>query len=381
MAKILIGKYEATIYPEGNGWTGAISLGFNPDGTRKRLKRKGKTKKEVKEKLVKAVEELDKGVKPERDYTVEKAANDFLIHLAKQGKSDATMKSYRGLVKKHIINRIGRTDLTELTADNVDDWLDERAEVTSTHTLLIVHGLLKRLIRYAQRRSRVTQNVATLVDTPPGKKAGRKSQSLNLEQATKLLGVAQHPKHRFGAYTILALVTGLRTEELRALTWSDVDLKKKVVYVVRAERHGGDTKTPESRRGLAIANIGVDALSALRTRQAAERLAAGEAWQDLNLVFCKEDGSPYTADDARYWFRKVTKAADLGERWAPRELRHTFVSIISDHGLAIEKISDLVGHSNTTTTETVYRFQLRPVINEGAEQMNVIFASKITKLA
>ncbi|MET8000582.1 hypothetical protein [Nonomuraea glycinis] len=30
MAKILIGKYEATIYPEGDGFTGAISLGFGP---------------------------------------------------------------------------------------------------------------------------------------------------------------------------------------------------------------------------------------------------------------------------------------------------------------------------------------------------------------
>lgn len=42
--KIIIGKYEATIYPEGNGYTGAISLGFDATGKRQRVKRKGRTR-------------------------------------------------------------------------------------------------------------------------------------------------------------------------------------------------------------------------------------------------------------------------------------------------------------------------------------------------
>ena len=46
--KIIIGKYEATIYPEGRGYTGAISLGFDAVGRRLRVKRKGRTKAEVK---------------------------------------------------------------------------------------------------------------------------------------------------------------------------------------------------------------------------------------------------------------------------------------------------------------------------------------------
>ncbi len=45
--KIIIGKHEATIYPEGHGYTGAISLGFDATGRRRRVKRKGRTKTEV----------------------------------------------------------------------------------------------------------------------------------------------------------------------------------------------------------------------------------------------------------------------------------------------------------------------------------------------
>ena len=51
MSKILIGDYQATIYPEGDGFTGAISLGFDGKGKRQRIKRKDRTQAAVKDKL------------------------------------------------------------------------------------------------------------------------------------------------------------------------------------------------------------------------------------------------------------------------------------------------------------------------------------------
>lgn len=117
---------------------------------------------------------------------------------------------------------------------------------------------MRRSIRLAQRRDKVDRNIAQLVDTPQGKKPTRRSRSLSFKQVTKLLRAAQDPQHRLGAYVILAIVTGLRTEELRALTWTDVDLKKKIVYVLRSDRDGGDTKTKKSRRGLSMADIAID---------------------------------------------------------------------------------------------------------------------------
>ena len=64
--------------------------------------------------------------------------------------------------------------------------------------------------------------------------------------------------------------------------------------------------------------------------------------------------------------------AGIGEDWTPRELRHTFVSIMSDNDVPIETIADLVGHRTTIVTQTVYRHQLRPVIETGATAMNSI---------
>lgn len=92
------------------------------------------------------------------------------------------------------------------------------------------------------------------------------------------------------------------------------------------------------------------------------------------LVFVTATGRQVDKDTVRRAFRKVTAAAGLNPReWTPRELRHTFVSVLSDNEIPIEKISDLVGHSDTTTTETIYRFQIRPVVLDGAEAMDRIF--------
>ncbi|MFJ8081924.1 hypothetical protein ACIQ6Y_15060 [Streptomyces sp. NPDC096205] len=50
------------------------------------------------------------------------------------------------------------------------------------------------------------------------------------------------------------------------------------------------------------------------------------------------------------------------------------MSLLSDHGIPLERIALLVGHSSQATTEAVYRKQLRPVITQGAEAMDDIIA-------
>ena len=66
-------------------------------------------------------------------------------------------------------------------------------------------------------------------------------------------------------------------------------------------------------------------------------------------------------------FRPVIKAAGLNPAdWTPRELRHSFVSLLPDNGMSLEEIADLSGHSGTSITETVYRRQVRAALLNGA---------------
>jgi integrase len=246
----------------------------------------------------------------------------------------------------------------------------------------IAHNALTRAIRHAEGRDLVRRNVAALVDSPKGQ-VGRPSQALTLDQAQKLLKTSGDLKtYRLGAYVSLCLLTGMRTEEARALTWEHVDLDGQPdaspalppsVAVWRSVRQHGDTKTRKSRRTLALPQASVDALRAHRVVQGADRLAAGSAWQDHGLVFSSRIGTPLDAANIRRQFREITDAAGLGRGWTPQELRHTFVSLLSASGTPVEEIARLAGHSSTRTTEVIYRRELRPVLTRGAEAMDAIF--------
>ena len=98
-------------------------------------------------------------------------------------------------------------------------------------------------------------------------------------------------------------------------------------------------------------------------------------WQDLNLVFCHEDGSMYTSRGLNWHFSKMTKKAGIGH-WHAHEGRHTAVSIMSSNGVPIQEISDTVGHKSTHVTETVYRHVIVPAIRGGATVMDGVFGDE-----
>jgi integrase len=119
--------------------------------------------------------------------------------------------------------------------------------------------------------------------------------------------------------------------------------------------------------------MAVEALRGLLDSQADERLLAYDRWQDTGLVFTTHLGTALDAGNVRKMFKRACTAAGIGDGWTPRELRTSFVSLMSHHGVSIEEIARLAGHASTRTTEVVYRRELRPVITTGAEIMDEVF--------
>jgi integrase len=352
-------------------WRGVVSLGFDADGKRIRRKVSGKTRTEAKDKLKGLHSELDAGVRPVAGYTMDMAVADWLGE-GLPGRAAKTVEVY-GDALGPALAVIGRIPLRDLTVQDVRTALAKMAATHSTPTLQKAHNCLTRALRHAEGRDLVRRNVSALVDTPRGRE-GRPSRALTVEQAAALLEAAEDS--RLHAYIVLCLLTGVRSEEARALTWDHVDLEAGTVSVWRSVRAHGDTKTMRSRRTLRLPEMAVEALGVQRRRQAEERANAGELWQEHGLVVTTTVGTAYESHNLRRDFRRVTAAAGLGNRWVPKELRTSFVSMMSYQGVPVEEIARLAGHASSRTTEVIYRRELRPVITTGAEVMDQIFQPK-----
>jgi integrase len=352
-------------------WRGVVSLGFNADGKRIRRKVSGRTRTEVRDKLKALHSELDAGVRTAHGYTVRKAVADWLAE-GLPGRTVKTIDVNKDALEP-VLAAIGTIPLHDLSARDVQVALAKMAATHATRTVQKAHNCLTRAIRHAEARDLVRRNVSALVSTPRGQE-GRPSQSLTMEQASALLVAAQ--KSRLNAYITLCLLTGVRSEEARALTWDHLDLETGTVSVWRSVRAHGDTKTERSRRTLKLPALVVEAFREHRQQQARDRANAGAMWQEHGLVFTTTVGTPLESHNLRRDFRKVTKAAGIGERWVPKELRTSFVSMMSHQGVPVEEIARLAGHSSSRTTEVVYRRELRPVITTGAEVMDQIFQPK-----
>jgi integrase len=301
-------------------WIATVTLGYTPAGKRIVRKGSGKSKTEAKKKLNQLLRDYEDGLAVASGaYTVEQAVRDWLA-FGLNGKAAGTISKNTFFAEFHVIPALGSRKLRDLSAEDVDKWLTEKAAVLSTSTLLSVRSILRRAVSRAQARDKVKRNVVLLCDAPKGQE-GRPSKALTLAAAEPLLRAAEADTSSVGMYIVVSLLIGARTEELRALTWSHVDLIGDTaatppipphVMVWRSVRVGGDTKTRKSWRTLALPGRCVGGLCSHRERQAAVRAAAGARWRGHDLVFASEVGTELDAANVRRGFRRIAQRAGLG---------------------------------------------------------------------
>ena len=95
------------------------------------------------------------------------------------------------------------------------------APTLSTRTLQELRSILSRAVDRAMARDLVRRNVVDLAEVPQGR-AGRRSKSLTPGQVDAMLTLTG--PDRLHHYIVVSLLTGARTEELRALRWEHVHL-------------------------------------------------------------------------------------------------------------------------------------------------------------
>jgi integrase len=163
----------------------------------------------------------------------------------------------------------------------------------------------------------------------------------------------------------IAISSGLREAELIGLRWADIDLQKRTLSVTgqiqRRRQPDGKTrlvrlppKSKRSERTIPLSESLIAILKAHKKRILEERLRAGTAWRDHDLLFPTANGTPRDSATLRAHFKALLEPAGLPKTTRFHDLRHTAASLMLDDGATIADMSAILGHSSPAITARIY---------------------------
>jgi integrase len=273
----------------------------------------------------------------------------------------STCRYYTRYVRYHLLTsdlarkplaRLEAADLRQLYADKLASGLSS----TSVHHL---HATIHVALNQALDDGKVARNVAALIgrSNRPKVRSREMTTIADGDQPARFLDAAQG--ERLEALLVLAVTTGMRQGELRALRWKDVDLDRRVLAVTGSvtgtARAAMTIGTPKSgkTRSVALGAVTVTALREHRRRQVEEQLLIGSERKDQGLVFCTEFGEFLPTNTMVLLLHRVLARAGL-PRIRFHDLRHTAATLMLANGVHPKIVSEMLGHSTTAITLDLY---------------------------
>jgi integrase len=361
-----------------NRWVAMLSL---PDGTRRKRTAIKKSDAHTLLRKMHVDVDVDGGICDQKSRFGDLSSLWCVKVLEARQMAPATRAAKRWALGR-LDSELLRTRLVDLTPDRIEEALASMAaDGLGRESLIKIRSVARQICKFGEGRDLMRKNPVPMVELPADLPASKEGRSLTEAQAMVLLEVAS--KHRLRALWLVMLTLGLRPGEAAALQWASVDLKEGNLHVRhnlrkvdRSFEITEELKTKKSKRSLSMPPVLIDVVHKHERIQVTERSKAGEAWDRgwPDLVFTSVSGTPLDPSNLRRTFKRLTVSAGLGE-WSPNELRHSCVSILSESGVPLERIADLVGHDGTRMTAKTYRHVVTPSIDAAAGPMEELFGS------
>jgi integrase len=186
------------------------------------------------------------------------------------------------------------------------------------------------------------------------------------------------------AFYLMALTTGARLGELQALKWNALDLAGRHVQIVATyqgmkdgEPVFGERKTAGSRRNVRLSTVVTESMRRHKAAQLEKRLLVGQHWQDYGLVFSTSTGRPLDGNNlrTRSFARLLTRAGLPPMRF--HALRHAAATLLMAEGVPIKVISEVLGHSDVTTTLRIYAHALPTAQDQAAAVWDRLYGGAV----
>ena len=337
-------------------------------------------KKDADERHAEIRVDVRKGIHTARSksITVAQAAEDWIKAVELDGREASTVAQYRQHAH-HINERIGNRKLANLTTPLINKFRDDLLEGGLSRAMARkVLSSLKSLLKDAQRRGNVAQNVALSVKQIDADKRGegRLETGIDIPTTEEIRALIAALSDRWRPLFLTAIFTGLRSSELRGLRWRDVDLKGGELHVrQRADRYNEIGK-PKSKAGNRTVPLGPMVLNVLREWKV--RCPKSE----LGLVFPTSRGRIYLHNNIVRALKATMLAAGLtDDNGEPKytglhALRHFYASWCINpvdrggQGLPPKVVQVRLGHSSIVMTMDTYGHLFPPGEDESKRLAN-----------
>lgn len=359
-------------------WEARITLGTNP-GTGKPMRKSiyGKSQREVRQKMQKALVEVDEGIYTEQSkITLKQWMETWLAEFTGDVK-DSTRTSYRQHMNNHIIPALGAVKLSELTPAACQKFINDLSRVKglSAKTVKNVHGVLHHALKQAVRLGYMRMNPTEACTLPRIEKA--KIEPLDAPEIKRLLDVLGDDV--YSDVLRVDIFTGMREGEILGLQWSCVDFDRGTITIekqlsrprVKGEEYRFTSLKNDKPRTVQPAPFVMQILKRQRRRQAEQRIQAGGAWDDCgfpDLVFTSETGKYLNYTIVLRHLKKALEVAGLPEKRF-HDLRHTYAVSSLQAGDDVKTVQENLGHHTAAFTLDQYGHVTESMRQASAQRM------------
>jgi integrase len=342
-------------------WCGAVRY---PGGRRKVVYKK------TKRQATAAVQEMLKEVAKQNPVVDESLTLENYLKLWLEAigttRAPRTLQFYTYIFKQHILGEpIAHKAIAKLTGLEVQNWINEKCQSVGPRVCEGIFQTLRAAFNRAIKWGMINTNPMASVEKRKQRRPERKIfSSADLERF--LVHASGHP---LWLLFQLAVGSGLRSGELLALQWEDIDFPGRSLTVRHTlQRLYGvvsltEPKSQQSHRIVPLPDSLIDALRSHRLAQNEMRLEGTEWQAEPNLVFRTSTGKPIDARNVTRIFHQLQRQAAGWKPGKPKadfavlnfhSLRHSAASLMLLTGASPKVASKVLGHSSISITMDLY---------------------------